>query len=135
MAQADHLKLDLDILDSVGGEVKLGGKVYQVSPPKMGLLLKLSKLAKKFDAGKDAADQNPEEIMGLLEELYDIIKPIIPDIASGEVDLNMAQAGALMQYIFQMAQPNELAELKKVGIEPNQPIDDSPKAEAASSEQ
>jgi hypothetical protein len=125
---ADHLKLDLDILDSEGGEVTLGGKTYSVSPPKMGLLLKLSKLAKRFDAVKTNVAENPDEVFELLEQLYDILTPIIPDLKSGNADLNMAQAGALMQFIFEMAKPDELSALKAEGIEPNAPIDDSPKA-------
>lgn len=114
---ADPLLLDLDTLDPRPGTVKLHGKEFTVYPPSVGQIVKLTKVAKSLDDFTDTKVDGVSAIE-LVEKLLDVLDPIIPGIKDDKVQLNMAQAGALMRFVFSLASPKETEALRAEGIDP-----------------
>lgn len=110
-------ELDLDVLEPKGGEVKLAGKVYPVSPPKLKTVIALSKLAAVMSKPKDEITE--DEAIKAIEELFNVLKPVMPALVEDGVDLNMEQAGALMGFVMDMASQTDMKKLDELGIKPS----------------
>ena len=111
--------LDLDALQPQSKKVKFNGNVIEVAPPKTGDLLRLSQIGSKL---KDAGDLNSDEIDKVTSDLEGHIKRMIPELQ--EASLGTAQLMSLLTLVMEMGMPEQMAELKKQGIE----VDASKKA-------
>lgn len=109
---ANVTSLDLDTLQPEGGEVKLGGRVYHVDPPKMNTIVKLARIAGSLEKPESEA-----AALQSLSDLNDLMQGLIPDLEPN-TELNMAQAGALIKYVFELASPPELRVMRENGLEP-----------------
>lgn len=112
---ADTFDLDLDALDPKPKQVKLGGKLFEVYPPKLGAIIALTRLMKELqDVGEDT-----EKALVAIESIRKAVEPIIPGLKDEtHLDLSIDQVSALLEFVFKMATPPEAQELEKKGIEP-----------------
>lgn len=104
--------LDLDALQPESKRVKFGGNIIEVQPPKTGDLLRLSQIGSKL---KEAADLSADEIDEVTTKLEAQIKGMVPELA--EATLGTSQLMSLLTLIMEMGMPEQMAELKKQGIE------------------
>lgn len=104
--------LDLDALQPESKSVKFGDKVIEVKPPKTGDLLRLSQIGSKM---QKAAELPEEELDAVINDLEAAIKKMIPELA--EATLVSGQLMALLTLVMEMGMPEQMAELKKQGIE------------------
>lgn len=111
--------LDLDALQPQSKTVKFNDKLIEVAPPKTGDLLRLSQIGAKL---KDASELEADDIDKVTTDLEGHIKRMIPELQ--EASLGTAQLMSLLTLIMEMGMPEQMAELKKQGIE----VDASKKA-------
>lgn len=104
--------LDLDALQPESKRVKFGGNVIEVQPPKTGDLLRLSQIGAKM---QKAADLPEEELDAVIADLEKAIKKMIPELM--DATLVSGQLMSLLTLVMEMGMPEQMAELKKQGIE------------------
>lgn len=101
--------LDLDALLPEQGEVKLNGKTILVNPPKMKDYLRLVELR---DIGSKATTE--DDIILTLKKMTEFLEKLVPEVR--EEELNLIQVNALVEFIFQMATPEETKKMQEQGI-------------------
>lgn len=111
--------LDLDVLQPQSKTIKWHDKLIEVQPPKTGDLLRLSAIGSSL---QDAAKLDADEMDKVTADLEAQIKKMIPELA--EATLVTAQLMSLLTLVMEMGMPEQMAELKKKGIE----VDSSKKA-------
>jgi hypothetical protein len=105
--------LDLDLLIPEERHVKVNGKLWRVLPMKLTGFIKLQKMLRDIRAGSKGED----EMLGMMGELFDSMRPAVPEI--DEMDLNMTQAFALLEFIYrQENKDNRQSGEKKTEISP-----------------
>lgn len=110
--EVEQFDLDLDALQPAAKTVKLGGKTYEVHPPKFKNLLRLAKLSNKMETGT-ASEADVDEISKCLFG-------VMPQLEEDGVDLDLNQFGMLIGFIMSMAQPADAKKLKQMGVEVSQ---------------
>ncbi len=110
----DTKTLDLDTILPIKGKVKLGGKTYIVEPPKLKNLIELSKLARLFEKG----ESNETSAITALDKFKELLYPIIPDLKNEGIDISLLQAAGLLNYIMELATPEDKKQLDAAGITP-----------------
>lgn len=104
--------LDLDALQPQSKSVKFNDKIIEVQPPKTGDLLRLSQIGAKM---QEAANLPAEELDKVVSDLEAAIKKMIPELA--DATLVSGQLMSLLTLVMEMGMPEQMAELKKKGIE------------------
>jgi hypothetical protein len=103
----DKNLLDLDVLTPEPKTVKIGGKIYKCYPPTLRQLIKIATL-------KDLDTTEPENIE---KKVLDVLSTIIPGIENDEVELNILQLHALIDFVNDMASPEKLEKAKAYSVE------------------
>lgn len=114
---SDNLTIDLDTLQPQSATVKLNGETYAVQAPTVGEMLKLSRIADKFQKLEGTTGENGE-ILEAIDDLLEVLDPVIPGIKEGDVALTLQQAGALLGFVMQLSSPQDNKALKEAGIDP-----------------
>jgi len=109
----DSQKLDLDAIQPESAKVKLNGQWYTLEQPKLGTIVKLTKLAKLVENPND--EQASLEALDMMNK---VIGEMMPDLEGNKVDLTMQQVGAVLGLIFEMASPPDLKAVRQKGLEP-----------------
>lgn len=104
--------LDLDALQPQSKTIKWQDKLIEVAPPKTGDLLRLSQIGTRM---QKAADLSEEELDKVIADLEVAIKKFIPELT--DATLVSGQLMSLLTLIMEMGMPEQMAELKKQGIE------------------
>lgn len=107
----DPKKLDLDALAPPEATVTIGGKDYNLRPPALSQIIRLSKLSSQFE-GQDASAQTEQT----LEAFKEILRLLAPELA--EVDLTIDQSTKLIEFIMEMAVPPESQYMAERGMQP-----------------
>lgn len=111
----DKADLDLDIIEPDVKHVRLGGKIYEVHPPKIKNIVVITKLAREL---KDETKSLEEKTI-VFEDLKQVLGGVMPAFKSDEqVDLSLDQMIALIEFIFSLVTPDELGELEKLNATP-----------------
>ena len=98
--------LDLDALAPQPKKVKLGGKVFDVNPPRLKQLIKLIRLFSSLENVK--TKEELEDVDKIMDELNNMAPGI------SEADLTIDQMKALIE--FAMLQSQTPAEAQKKGV-------------------
>ena len=104
--------LDLDALQPQAKTIKFKDKLIEVQPPKTGDLLRLSQIGARM---QEAAQLPAAELDKVVADLEASIKNFIPELA--DATLVSGQLMSLLSLIMEMGMPEQMAELKKQGIE------------------
>lgn len=96
--------IDLDQIAPEPRTVKVNNKVYEIKPLRLTDFLSLQKILKKF------ANKPSEEMVEYLDQIFESLRPIVPDI--DDMNLTMTQAMALLQFIYQQEEQSKTAEKK-----------------------
>ena len=131
----NEFELDLDVYQPKPGIVTLGGKKYEVYPPKFKNLVTLISTISKLqeteaeaipgEAAKPGEEAKPDEkkksfsiedLKGQMEVLKNALMPLMPALAEPEIDLDMDQLGRLIRFVISMATPQDAEKLKQAGI-------------------
>ena len=116
----DKTTLDLDILEPQGAQVKLGGKTYPVSPPRLKSLVSISRVYEQIQLAVESKDE--KTILDLMEKFLKSLYPIIPDLQKEEgLDLSFGQITALMSFVMNLSTPEDMTpdEQKKILVQPD----------------
>lgn len=111
-AAKDPYDLDLDLLEPQSKHIKLNGKLYEVFPPKVKDLVRLSRLAGQLQ------DINNTNSVKTITDMIGVFQNIMPGLSEDNVDLSMSQLLALFGFVNNMVDPAENSALKTMGIEP-----------------
>lgn len=105
--------LDLDLLQPQARKVRLGGKVYDVYPPKVKDIANLARLA--------GALQNSDggNVQQRVDDMVAAFAAVMPALKEDNVDMTFEQVTALFAFINNMVSPADNSALKQMGIEPN----------------
>jgi hypothetical protein len=93
-------ELDLDALAPKPHEVKLGGEMIEVNPPKFKSLIRLMELSDKLSR---ANQDDGAEMAVLFSEFQQALIPIIPKLGEDDVDLTIQQVMALVTFVMEIA--------------------------------
>lgn len=104
--------MDLDVLLPKPKKVRLNGQIYDVNPPRVKDLIKLTRLAGELQSSSD------ESVDDRLTAMVDLLGNIMPGLKEDNVDISFTQVLGLFTFISQMANPAENSALKSLGIEP-----------------
>lgn len=100
---------DLDEIKPEVKKIKVNGKVYEVTPPKVNASIKLLKLQKLIKS------KTPEELADMGDEILETLRNVIPD--AEEMDLSMHQLNALISFLLQPAEKIQPESAEKKTIE------------------
>lgn len=106
----DNTTLDLDALKPESKTVKVNGKVYEIKPLKLTDFLNLQKTLRNIKG------KSEEEMVDLIDNVFENIKPIVPEIE--EMGLTIPQTMALLEFIYKSETPATVVEEKKTVVSP-----------------
>lgn len=104
--------LDLDALQPEAKTIKWQDKLIEVQPPKTGDLLRLSQIGSRM---QNAETLPEDELDKVITELDAQIKKMIPELVAST--LVSGQLMSLLTLVMEMGMPQQMAELKKQGVE------------------
>jgi len=106
--------LDLDTLIPQSKTVRVNGKTYEIKPLRLKDFLNLQKTL------KDLKGKTNEEMIELLDKVFENIKPIVPEI--DEMNLTIPQTMALLEFIYKQETPETASttQEKKTEVSPQQ---------------
>lgn len=107
--------LDLDLIKPDKKVVRLGGKPRDVHQPSMKVIVTLSKLARDFSDETKTTEQKME----IFDELKKVLSGIMPDFKDDDVDINIEQMIALLEFVFSMITPDDKEQLAKMANLPS----------------